>query len=199
MRPGWCSGLDVVIAAVLVAVLALSGEWVSVASLTPETLWVYNLVYGPVEAVLLLWVLARLWWLVRSDGGPSSLALLAIGTDVFGLIYSSVWGLVIYPLPFVSALDWLAFVVRMVGLVALCLALLRWRRIPRWVGWVFVVYTASIFVRMALAPVLEAGSAAAGSAAVVSTLWAASLLVLAYALARTVPVKALETSLPPAA
>lgn len=159
-RLGWDSSLDVAVCAGVVAVINLAGRS-PLAARFDEFSTGYNLVFASLPALLWLWVLVRVWWLARRDDGPVRLMSWGVGMTLAYFVYTNLWGLVLYRIPFVSFFDYLAAVVRVLGIVLFAHALVRWSRMPSWFKWVAYPYAAAVAIAAVgarWAPVLSAFS-----------------------------------------
>lgn len=129
------------------SVIALLGLQVASLLMPPGALqgWIttlgYNVLFGVGKSLVALWVLFRIWQLMRDDG-PARVMLIAITANVIGLAYSQAWNL----LPSAVSIwtDDVALVVRVLALASLGSSLLQWRRLDRWVGWTALVYAVSV-------------------------------------------------------
>lgn len=140
-------GLDVAVVAAVLALVALVALLAGQALAATLPMAAYNAIFGLGALVLTVWLYARLWWLMRESSGPAVLVAWAGAAALFGVIYSSVWSVLLFRLPVVGVLDEIAFAVRVAGLVVLAVGLWRWDRLPVWVGGVFGVYALAMLVR----------------------------------------------------
>ena len=146
----WRSGRDVAVMALMLAVLHTAQAALPLHM--PDSsgaLVAYNVAFGPLVLLLTTVVYARLWWLIRIDGGPAVLVAWALAAALFDVAYSSAWPLFIFNSGVAPVLDLVAFGVRVVGLLLLATGLMLWTRLPRWVGAAFATYAALLLLRFA--------------------------------------------------
>jgi len=91
-------------------------------------------VFIVVPTLLSLWLGMRLWILARMDSGPSRLFLLAFLGSLLYIAYTLVTR---GQLPQGSP-DSLALAIRWSGAALGATAVLRWNRLPDWLGWTLV-------------------------------------------------------------
>jgi hypothetical protein len=147
------SSLDVAIAAGLFAILSLGVQFsfsmLAVDSPVRATLW-FSIVAAVTPMVLSYWVFGRCWWLIRRDGGRAIL----MGSGICALaaydVYTNLWGFVLYSLPFIGFVDYLALGVHVAGMVMVIISLARWSRTPPWFSTVAYGY-AGVFAFAVLA------------------------------------------------
>lgn len=132
--------LDLAIAAALLSLIGLAAIVTPHQALIHSVPLLYNAVFGALASVLLFWVLGRLWWLARRDGGPSRLIAVSIAATVVASVYGELWNLLVFERPFQVPLDTAFAVLDVAGSVLLAIAFLNWKRMPAWLGWLLVSY-----------------------------------------------------------
>jgi hypothetical protein len=132
--------LDLATAAALLSSIGLAAIVTPHEKLILGAPLLHNAVFGVLASVLLFWVLGRLWWLARCDGGPSRLIAFSIAATVVVSVYGELWNLLVFEGPFQAPLDTAIAVLDVAGSVLLAIAFLNWKRMPAWLGWLLVSY-----------------------------------------------------------
>lgn len=179
MNRPWHSRTDVVVVAISLAVIQVAHLAIPLEVMVRAGELV-NLAFGVFPTLLAYWLFVRLWWLMREDAGPSTLLGWAVVAKLVSDVYTNLWGLLFYSLPFVGFVDQAVFAVRLGGLALLALALVQWDLTPRWTGWSVSAY-AGFLLLQSLGSVFGLGV----PNWLLTALWSATLLALALGLALT--------------